>query len=137
MLPRACQALKFEVFEPLKRPRPGAVQVAELQPMALGRNYGALLSALPAGRVDATEPKLARSLDISCKQQSSRTFFLNFFASFSYHVMAVLSRGSSSLFVFCWIYVQSRLVLYATDEFGFSDKEAGTLYGWWGILLRA
>ncbi|CAE7771797.1 Ttn [Symbiodinium pilosum] len=44
------------------------------------------------------------------------TFFLNFFASFSYHVMAVL------------------LVLYATDEFGFSDKEAGTLYGWWGIL---
>ncbi|CAE7949925.1 Ttn, partial [Symbiodinium sp. KB8] len=44
------------------------------------------------------------------------TFFLNFFASFAYHVMAVL------------------LVLYATDEFGFSDKEAGTLYGWWGIL---
>lgn len=43
-------------------------------------------------------------------------FFLNFFASFSYHVMSVL------------------LVIYATDEFGFSDKGAGALYGWWGIL---
>jgi len=43
-------------------------------------------------------------------------FFLNFFASFSYHVMSVL------------------LVIYATDEFGFSDKDAGALYGWWGIL---
>ena len=45
-----------------------------------------------------------------------RIFFLNFFASFSYHVMSVL------------------LVIYATDEFGFSDKDAGALYGWWGIL---
>ena len=26
------------------------------------------------------------------------------------------------------------LVIYATDEFGFSDKGAGALYGWWGIL---
>lgn len=45
-----------------------------------------------------------------------RIFFLNFFASFAYHVMAVL------------------LVIYATDEFGLSDQEAGALYGWWGIL---
>ena len=45
-----------------------------------------------------------------------RIFFLNFFASFAYHVMSVL------------------LVIYATDEFGFSDKGAGALYGWWGIL---
>ena len=26
------------------------------------------------------------------------------------------------------------LVIYATDEFGFSDQQAGALYGWWGIL---
>ena len=53
-----------------------------------------------------------------CMEQTSplRIFFLNFFASFSYHVMSVL------------------LVIYATDEFGFSDKGAGALYGWWGIL---
>ncbi|CAJ1335098.1 unnamed protein product [Effrenium voratum] len=50
------------------------------------------------------------------KYYVERVFFLNFFASFSYHVMAVL------------------LVIYATDEFGFSDREAGSLYGWWGIL---
>ena len=53
---------------------------------------------------------------IPLRKMALRIFFLNFFASFSYHVMSVL------------------LVIYATDEFGFSDKDAGALYGWWGIL---
>ncbi|CAE6963929.1 unc-22 [Symbiodinium natans] len=87
--------------------------------MAVGC-HEAVLSTLPDGRVDVPGTEVRKSESPSRRWHAAtlllRTFFLNFFASFSYHVMAVL------------------LVMYATDEFGFSDKEAGTLYGWWGIL---
>jgi dipeptide/tripeptide permease len=41
---------------------------------------------------------------------------VNFLSGFAFHFMSVL------------------LVLYATNEFGMSDSEAGVLYGWWAII---
>ena len=70
--------------------------------MAPGLRRHAVLSALPTGCVD--ESWAGELGELSEKafvrhgmllQSLLRTFFLNFFASFSYHVMAVLLLGQS------------------------------------------